>query len=42
MKNKTFLKSMLDEFEEKLGHRLSDQMESYLINLYTANSNVDD
>lgn len=31
---------MLDSFEEKLGHKLADQMESYLINLYIAD-NVD-
>lgn len=42
MKDKASLESMLNEFEEKIGHRLSDQMESYLINLYTATSNVDD
>ena len=33
---------MLEEFEKKLGHRLSDQVESYLINLYAADNDVED
>ena len=33
---------LLAEFEKKLGHKLSDQVESYLINLYLADNHVED
>lgn len=34
MEEESNIEMMLDKFEKKLGHQLSDQMESYLINLY--------
>lgn len=34
MKDQSDVETMLMNFEKKLGHKLSDQMESYLINLY--------
>ena len=33
---------MLTTFEEKLGHSLADQIESYLISLYAADNDVED
>lgn len=35
------VEKMLESFEEKLGHGLSDQIESYLINLYETDNNVE-
>lgn len=34
MAEESNIEMMLDKFEKRLGHQLSDQMESYLINLY--------
>ena len=42
MKEESSVERMLEAYENKLGHRLSDQMESYLINLYTTDNYVDD
>ena len=36
------MEKMLTEFENKLGHKLADQVESYLINLYFADNYVED
>lgn len=36
------VEEMLTEFEKRLGHKLSDQVESYLINLYVSDNNVED
>lgn len=33
---------MLTSFEEKLGHKLADQVESYLISLYASDNDVED
>lgn len=33
---------MLSEFETKLGHALTDQVETYLINLYAQDNDVED
>lgn len=41
MKEESSAERMLDAYENKLGHRLSDQMESYLINLYIEDNYVD-
>lgn len=42
MEDEPSVERMLDHFEEKLGHKLSDQMESYLMNLYAADNDVED
>lgn len=42
MKDETNVERMLSLFEEKLGHKLADQLESYLINLYAADNDVED
>ena len=36
------VEKMLEAFELNLGHGLSDQIESYLINLYETDNNVED
>lgn len=41
MKWKTNVKEMLLDFEDKLGHTLSDQLATYLINLYTKYHDVE-
>ena len=41
MESEPSVERMLDRFEEKLGHKLADQMESYLINLYSIDKDVD-
>jgi predicted ATPase len=42
MKEELHVERMLSIFEEKLGHKLADQVESYLINLYVADNDVED
>lgn len=42
MESEDSVEKMLTEFEKKLGHKLSDQVESYLINLYLADNHVED
>ena len=41
MEDDSSAEQMLNHFEEKLGHKLADQMESYLINLYAADNDVE-
>lgn len=41
MENEPSVDQMLNHFEEMLGHKLADQMESYLINLYAADKDVE-
>ena len=41
MESEPSVERMLDRFEERLGHKLADQMESYLINLYSIDNDVD-
>lgn len=41
MEDEPSAEQMLNHFEEKLGHKLADQMESYLINLYAADNDVE-
>ena len=42
MEDEPSVEKMLTEFENKLGHKLADQVESYLINLYFADNYVED
>lgn len=41
MEDEVSVERMLVRFEERLGHKLSDQMESYLMNLYIADNDVE-
>ena len=41
MKEELHVERMLSIFEERLGHKLADQVESYLINLYAADNDVE-
>lgn len=42
MEYESSIDKMLSEFEKKLGHALTDQVETYLINLYAQNNDVED
>lgn len=42
MEDERNVESMLSIFEERLGHKLADQVESYLINLYATDNDVED
>lgn len=42
MKEMATADEMLEEFEREIGHKLSDHVESFLINLYVTDNNVED